>query len=59
MILKVLLLIVYVTTIAVISGGARTIAQKVANELNETVYINDCETNDIVDVVEPDSIDTA
>ena len=36
--------------------GARTIAQKVANELNETVYINDCETNDIVDVVEPDSI---
>ena len=36
--------------------GARTIAQKAANELNETVYINDCETNDIVDVVYPDSI---
>lgn len=36
--------------------GARTVAQKVANELNETVYINDCETNDIIDVVFPDSI---
>ena len=36
--------------------GARTIAQKVANELNEVVYINDCETNDIVESVFPDSI---
>lgn len=36
--------------------GARTIAQKVANELNEVVYINDCETNDIVDCIEPDYI---
>lgn len=36
--------------------GARTIAQKVANELGETFYINDCETNDIVDCIEPDSI---
>lgn len=36
--------------------GARTIAHKVANELNEVVYINDCETNDIVESVFPDSI---
>ena len=36
--------------------GARTIAQKLANELDETVYINDCETGDIVDCIEPDSI---
>lgn len=35
--------------------GARTIAQKVANELNEVVYINDCETDDIVESVYPNS----
>lgn len=37
--------------------GARTIAQKLANELNEVVYINDCETNDIVESVFPDSVE--
>lgn len=34
--------------------GARTKAQKYANEQAETVYINDCETEDIVDVIFPD-----
>lgn len=33
--------------------GARTYAQKYANELNEVVYINDCSTYDIVDVIHP------
>jgi hypothetical protein len=36
--------------------GARTIAKKLANELGETVYINDCEICDIEDCIEPDSI---
>lgn len=31
--------------------GARTKAEKYAEEYNETVYINDCETDDIVDVI--------
>ncbi len=34
--------------------GARTYAKKHANELNEEIYINDCETEDIVDCVYPD-----
>lgn len=34
--------------------GARTKAQAYSNEYNETVYINDCETEDIVDVIFPD-----
>jgi len=34
--------------------GARTIAQRLANERNETVYINSVETEDIVDCVFPD-----
>lgn len=35
--------------------GARTKAQQYANETGETVIINDCETNDIVDFVYPDN----
>ena len=31
--------------------GARTYAKKYADELNENVYINDCETEDIIDVI--------
>lgn len=31
--------------------GARTKAKKYAEEHNETVYINDCETDDIIDVI--------
>ena len=34
--------------------GARSIAQRLANERNETVFINDVETEDIVDCVWPD-----
>lgn len=33
--------------------GARTVAQKYSNQLNECVYINECETEDIIDVVYP------
>lgn len=33
--------------------GARRVAQKLANELHETIYINDCSTEDILDVIEP------
>lgn len=35
--------------------GARTYAKKYANELKETVYINDCITEDIIDCVYPDA----
>lgn len=35
--------------------GARTKAQRYANEHNETVIINDCETEDIVDFIYPDN----
>ena len=31
--------------------GAITKAEKYAKEHNETVYINDCETDDIVEVI--------
>lgn len=34
--------------------GARSYAQKYANERNEEVFINDCETSDIVDCIYPD-----
>lgn len=34
--------------------GARSIAQKLANDRNETVFINDVETEDIVECVWPD-----
>ena len=33
--------------------GARTKAEKLANELQKIIYINDCETDDIVDVIFP------
>ena len=35
--------------------GARTYAQKVANERNETITINDCWTDEIEDFVYPDN----
>lgn len=35
--------------------GARTYAQKIANERNETIIINDCWTDEIEDYVDPDS----
>lgn len=35
--------------------GARTYAQKIANERNETIIINDCWTDEIEDFVDPDS----
>lgn len=34
--------------------GARKIAQRLANKRKETVFINDVETEDIVDCVFPD-----
>ena len=34
--------------------GARTKAQKYANENNETVTINDCETDEMIDFIYPD-----
>lgn len=34
--------------------GARSIAQKLANDRNETVFINDVVTEDIVECVWPD-----
>ena len=34
--------------------GARTKAQKYANENNETVIINDCETDEMIDFIYPD-----
>lgn len=34
--------------------GARTYAQKVANEIGEIVSINDCETDNIEDFAYPD-----
>lgn len=34
--------------------GARTIAQRIANERNETIFINDVSTEDIVDCISPD-----
>lgn len=34
--------------------GSRALAKKVANEIKEVVYINDCETEDMVDCVFPD-----
>lgn len=33
--------------------GARRVAQDYADEHNETVFINDCVTEDIVDVIHP------
>lgn len=35
--------------------GARTYAQKIANERNETIIINDCRTDEIEDFVYPDT----
>ena len=35
--------------------GARTYAQKIANERNEMIIINDCWTDEIEDYVEPDN----
>ena len=34
--------------------GARTKAQKYANENNETVIINDCKTDDMIDFIYPE-----
>jgi hypothetical protein len=34
--------------------GARTKAQKYANENNETVIINDCDTDEMIDFIDPD-----
>lgn len=34
--------------------GARTIAQRLANEMKKTIYINSIDTEDIVDVAWPD-----
>lgn len=35
--------------------GARTYAQKIANERHETIIINDCRTDNIEDFVDPDT----
>lgn len=34
--------------------GARTYAQKIANERQETITINDCISDDMVDFIYPD-----
>lgn len=34
--------------------GARTVAQKIANERQETIYINTCDPDEIADVIWPD-----
>ena len=38
--------------------GAKTVAKRLANELNCEVCINDCETEDMVDFVYPDRTET-
>lgn len=39
--------------------GARTKAQKIANERGEIIYINSCSPDEIVDVIYPDEPETA
>ncbi len=34
--------------------GARTVAQRIANERQETITINDCDTEEMVDFIYPD-----
>ena len=34
--------------------GARTVAQRIANKRQETITINDCDTEDMVDFIYPD-----
>ena len=34
--------------------GARTVAQRIANKRQETIIINDCDTEDMVDFIYPD-----
>ena len=34
--------------------GASSVAKTIANEVKEIVFINDCATDDILDVVYPD-----
>lgn len=34
--------------------GARTVAKKIANERRETITINDCDTEEMVDFIYPD-----
>lgn len=38
--------------------GAKTVAKRLANELNCEVCINDCETEDMIDFVYPDKTET-
>lgn len=33
--------------------GARTYAQRIANSLQQEIYINDCASDDIVDLINP------
>lgn len=36
--------------------GARTYAQKIADERNETITINDCSSDEMIDFIYPDTI---